>query len=152
MNQDIEQSIEENLAQNGFHVSTTSGYSMYPMLRDRRDRVVILPTDGKRLKRYDLPLYKKPNGKYVLHRILRVKKDHYVIRGDNTYRLERIPFDWVIGYVDEFYRKGKHVSVSSRAYRLYASFWHFIYPVRWIYRMSRIALARVFRIFKKKNP
>ena len=102
MNQDIEQSIEENLAQNGFHVSTTSGYSMYPMLRDRRDRVVILPTDGKRLKRYDLPLYKKPNGKYVLHRILRVKKDHYVIRGDNTYRLERIPFDWVIGYVDEF--------------------------------------------------
>ena len=121
MNQGIEQSIEENLAQNGVHVSTTSGYSMYPMLRDRRDRVVILPVDGKRLKRYDLPLYKRPNGKYVLHRILRVKEDHYIIRGDNTYQLERVPFDWVIGYVDEFYRNGKHVSAASRSYRLYAA-------------------------------
>ena len=146
----MNQSIEENLAANGVHVSTTSGYSMYPMLSDRRDRVVILPVADKRLKRYDLPLYKRPDGKYVLHRILCVKKDHYVIRGDNTYQLERIPFEWVIGYVSEFYRKGKHVSVTSRSYRFYAAFWHRIYPLRRIYRLGRSAAARVLRRLKRK--
>ena len=146
----MNQSIEENLAANGVHVSTTSGYSMYPMLSDRRDRVVILPVEGKRLKRYDLPLYKRPDGKYVLHRILRVKKDHYVIRGDNTYQLERVPFEWVIGYVSEFYRKSRHVSAQSRMYRFYAAFWHMIYPLRRVYRMGRCAAARVLRRLKRK--
>ena len=144
----MNKSIEENLAENGVHVSTTSGYSMYPMLRDRRDRVIIAPIGDKRLRRYDLPLYKRPDGKYVLHRILRVEKDHYVIRGDNTYQLERVPFDWVIGYVTEFYRADKHYNANGRFYRAYAALWHFVYPARVFYRKSRSLAAR---IIKEKN-
>ncbi len=141
--------IEESLAENGVHVSTTSGYSMYPMLRDRRDRVIIVPVGKERLHRYDLPLYKRPDGKYVLHRILRVKDDHYVIRGDNTYTLERVPFEWVIGYVTEFYRADRHVSVNSRLYRTYAAFWHFIYPLRVLYRKALNLAARVWHKIKR---
>ena len=146
----MNKSIEENLAENGFHVSTTSGYSMYPMLRDRRDRVIIKSVQGETLRRYDLPLYKRPDGKYVLHRILRVKDNHYVIRGDNTYELERVPKEWVIGYVTEFYRAERHVLASSRAYRFYAAIWHWIYPLRVLYRKGKSFAYRVWRKIKRK--
>ena len=140
--------IEQNLAENGLHVSTTSGYSMYPMLRDRRDRVIIKPVRDNVLRKYDLPLYKTPNGKYILHRIVRVKDDHYIIRGDNTYTLEKVPFDWVIGYVTEFYRKDKHILTTSRLYRAYAAVWNFIYPIRFAYRKLRSFAGRIWRNMK----
>lgn len=140
--------IEQNLRQNGVHVSTTSGFSMYPMLRDRRDRVIIKSVGDKKLRRYDLPLYRYPDGRYVLHRILKVKDGYYIIRGDNTYSLERIPFEWVIGYVTEFYRKDRHVLSTSRVYRTYAAVWNFIYPIRFLYRKLRSFAGRIWRKMK----
>lgn len=66
-------SLEEELRSGKTCVSTTVGDSMEPMLRNRRDTIIIEPVHG-RLKRYDLPLYRRPDGKYVLHRILHVKR------------------------------------------------------------------------------
>ncbi|MBQ9760809.1 MAG: hypothetical protein IJW16_05625 [Clostridia bacterium] len=146
----MNKSIEDNLTENGFHVSTTSGYSMYPMLRNRRDRVIIKPIGEGTLRKHDLPLYRRPDGKYVLHRILKVKDDHYVIRGDNTYALEYVPKDWVIGYVTEFYRGDRHYTADSRAYRAYAAIWHLIYPLRLLYRKGRSLASRVWHKIKRK--
>jgi len=71
----MNKSIEELLEENGKHFQTTVGDSMEPMLRDRKNVVeIVKPT--RPLKRYDLPLYRRPDGKYVLHRILKVKKFH----------------------------------------------------------------------------
>ena len=50
----IEQIIEED----GKFVCTTSGVSMEPLFKDRRDTVIIFRTQG-RLKKYDVPLYKR---------------------------------------------------------------------------------------------
>ena len=44
------------------------GISMLPMLREGRDSVVLSPAP-ERLRRYDLPLYRRDNGAYVLHRV-----------------------------------------------------------------------------------
>lgn len=46
--------IEETLEKEGVYVSTTVGTSMYPMLRNRRDTIIISPCDTK-LKKYDIP-------------------------------------------------------------------------------------------------
>ena len=147
-----ETTLEKNLAETGIHVSTTVGWSMYPMLRNRRDRIVLTAIGDKVLKKYDLPLYRLPNGKFVLHRILKVCDGYYVIRGDNTYRLERVPFSWVQGYVTEFYRGKKHYSVDSRAYRFYISFWRFLYPIRYVVVGAKRLAGRVYRkLFKKKK-
>ena len=67
-------SLEEERRSGKACVSTTVGDSMEPMLRNRKDTIIIEPVHG-RLKRYDLPLYRRPDGKYVLHRILHVKKN-----------------------------------------------------------------------------
>ena len=64
----------------GRYVSTSVGFSMKPMLRSRRDTVVIVPKTG-RLKKYDVPLY-AVGEKLILHRVVRVLPDGYNIRGD----------------------------------------------------------------------
>lgn len=145
-------SIEIQLAEEGFYVSTTVGMSMYPMLCNRRDRVILLPVGEKKLKKYDLPLYRRPDGRYVLHRIIGVRKGYYVTRGDNTYFKEKVPYEWVVGYVSEFYRKGKHKKANHKGYRAYARFWNWIYPLRAFRFFTRQTLSKIkHRIFHKKQ-
>ncbi len=152
---DLNANIERQLEEQGYYVSTTVGWSMYPMLRNRRDRIVVLPVGQERLKKYDLPLYRRPDGKYILHRIIDVRDGLYIIRGDNTYVKEYIPDDWILGYVSEFYREGRHILSSSKAYRRYAAFWNWIYPVRWLFvkvrRFARRCVGKALRILRGKK-
>lgn len=78
--------IQEILEEKGIFISTTVGVSMFPMLRNRRDTIVIEPVKG-RLRKYDVPLYKRGD-KYVLHRIVKVTTAGYVICGDNCINQE----------------------------------------------------------------
>lgn len=151
-NETANRNIERQLAEQGFYVSTTVGVSMRPMLRNRRDRVIILPIgEDTHLKRYDLPLYRRPDGKYVLHRVIGVREGAYVIRGDNTYSKEYVPNDWILGYVSEFYRGNRHICTDARAYRIYARVWNFVYPVRALLWHCRAVAARVWHKIKPKS-
>ena len=142
--------IEEQLRTNGVYVSTTVGVSMKPMLRNRRDRIVLLPVGKERLKKWDLPMYRRADGKYVLHRIIDVKDDHYIIRGDNTYMKEYVRDEQILGYVSEFYRGNRHVSTDEKGYRRYAAFWHAIYPLRMPLHKLRMLASRVKHFLLRK--
>ena len=63
--------IESILDADGVFVSTTSGVSMYPMLRDRRDTIIVT-RPKERLKKYDVALYRRGES-YVLHRVIKVR-------------------------------------------------------------------------------
>lgn len=151
----MNQKIEEHLSENGFYVSTTVGVSMWPMLRNRRDRVIIQPIGKERLSRFDLPLYKRHDGKYVLHRIIGVEDGYYVIRGDNTYVKEKVPDEWIIGVMTEFYRGEKHIVANSKKYRVYVRFWNFIYPLRHAVRRAKElawGALKKMHLAPKKSP
>lgn len=110
--------IEEILEQEGMYVSTTSGVSMQPLFRDRRDTVIISPVQG-RLKKYDLPLYKRGD-QYILHRVVKVLPDSYVICGDNCISLERdITDDRIVGVMTAFYRKDRYGTPDDFWYKVY---------------------------------
>ena len=98
--------IEEKLKNNEDIYSLTSGISMEPMLRQHRDIVIIKRVNG-RLKRNDVPLYRRAGcDRFVLHRILKVTSDGYVIRGDNLYTKEYDVKDGdIIGVLKAFYRR-----------------------------------------------
>lgn len=99
------------------------GTSMRPMLRQGIDKVVLSPLPGK-LKKYDLPLYQRDNGAYVLHRIVKAE-DTYTCIGDNQFQLEPgVRSDQMIGVVTAFYRGAKRWEVTSCSYRLYCRLWH----------------------------
>ena len=95
--------IEDVLREKGLYVSTTAGVSMNPMLRNRRDTIMVRPPEG-RLKKYDVPLYRRGSA-YVLHRIVKVLPDSYVICGDNCLEKEYgIREEQIIGVLVGFCR------------------------------------------------
>ena len=135
--------FEELLARDGYLVYKTRGVSMEPMLRQNRD-LVIIRIPACRLQKYDVALYRR-GSYYVLHRVIGVEKDHYLIRGDNTYSVEIVPDEAVIGVLTSFKRKGKTISTENRFYRFYVRFWNTIYPARALYARCRRAAVRAAR-------
>ena len=135
--------FEDLLARDGKLVYRTRGVSMEPMLRQNRDLVVIR-VPSARLQRFDVALYRRGDA-YVLHRVIKVKPDHYLIRGDNTYIMETVPDTAVIGVLTGFQRKGKLHDVTEPGYRLYVRFWHGIYPLRLAYILLRRLAIRIAR-------
>ena len=125
--------IKECLA-NGKHIwFSPKGVSMLPMLRQGFDRVLLSPLPEK-FGKYDLPLYQRDNGQYVLHRIVRVGET-YTCVGDNQFALEtRIRPDQMIALVTAFTRKGKKIPVNHLGYRFYCRFWHYSRPIRRVWR------------------
>ena len=140
--------IEAVLQQEGVFVSTTVGVSMYPMLRDRRDTIIIRPCTG-RLKKYDIPLY-RCGEKYILHRIVKVEPDSYVICGDNCRNREYGVRDGqILGVLAGFYRGAKPVDMNGIGYRAYVRLWCAAYPLRYGYKSARILLGRLYRKIRK---
>ena len=137
--------FEKMLAEDGRLVYRTRGVSMEPMLRQNRDLVVI-EVPASRLKKYDVALYKRGTS-YVLHRVIGVKDDHYLIRGDNTYALETVPDSAVLGVLTAFQRKGNKYSGTDRGYRCYVRIWNAIYPLRALRaRCRRLAVGIARRL------
>ena len=112
------------------------GVSMLPLLRQGKDRVELGPLPQK-LKKYDLPVYQMPSGKYLMHRILKVTPTHYICLGDNTLEFETIYPEQMIGVVTAIERNGKRIEVSHPLYRLYCLIWGHTRPLRVLYKRFR---------------
>lgn len=122
--------FEEEIARTGKLFFTNVGDSMLPLLREKRDILIIEKPTG-RLKKYDVPLYKRDNGQYVLHRILQVREQDYVICGDNRWwREEGVTDRHIIGVLTGMVRDGKTVSLDHWKYRLYVHLWCDFFWVR----------------------
>ena len=143
-------SIEEQIGREGYLVSTTAGYSMWPMLKNRRDRVIIRAyKEGERPKQNDLLLYRRGDGKYVLHRALWVDENSCITRGDNTYYLEEVKQKQILGRVTEFYRKDRHCTVDSGFYKTYVWTWRILFPLRALLRGLKIAFHKLLSLAKR---
>ena len=134
--------IENCLKTEGCYVSLTSGVSMRPLFKTHRD-VVVISSPKEELRKYDVALYPRGDGRYVLHRVVGVKDDVYLIRGDNTYKIERVPKSLVVGVMTAFNRKGKQYDLSEFSYKFYSRFWNFIYPVRYLLWIARRLLFKI---------
>ena len=141
--------IEEYLKENGIYVGLTRGISMRPMLREGRDTILISPVSG-RLKKYDVPLYRRGED-YVLHRVVKVREQDYVICGDNCLRREYgITDEQFVGVLSGFRRGDRYVEIDSMCYRLYARVWVAIYPMRFVFMyLKTIAKGCIRRVLKK---
>lgn len=123
------------------------GTSMLPMLRQGVDSVVLSPIKGK-LQKYDIPLYQRASGKYVLHRIIAVGET-YTCMGDNQLRPEPgIREDQLIAVVTAFYRKERAYSVTDPGYRLYCRMWYHSRHLRKFWRRGLGWLRRNLRHLK----
>ena len=60
------------------------GWSMFPLLCDGRDEVVLYPCTEDELRPMDVVLFRY-NGRHVLHRIIRREGARLYIRGDGSF-------------------------------------------------------------------
>ena len=121
------------------------GISMLPMLREGKDTVTLsAPPD--RLKKYDIPLYRRDDGKYVLHRVVSVD-GNYTCIGDNQFVYEpNIRPDQIIALVTAFSRGEKEHRTNEPVYRIYCRFWHHSRVLRHFWRRGIGKLKRIFHI------
>ena len=135
--------IREQLQNGGTVRFAPKGTSMRPMLRQGLDTVVLSPLP-EQLKPYDLPLYQRENGQYVLHRIVAVRDGAYTCIGDNQFEYEYgVTHDQMIGLVTAYYREDKLCKVSGLRYWIYCRYWHNSRRVRWHYLRFRKKLSDV---------
>ncbi|MDD7772045.1 MAG: S24/S26 family peptidase [Firmicutes bacterium] len=153
--------IQEVLQGGGTFRLTITGCSMWPTILGGRDQVT-LSQPPQRLQKYDLPLYRRKSGQFVLHRIVAVEEDGtYICCGDHQWQLEKgLRQEQMVGLATTLVRKGKTIDVTDRRYCRWVHFWVWMLPCRHaifsVYRffsrigeLARAALRKVF--FKKKK-
>lgn len=117
------------------------GKSMYPTIVEKKDSVMLeSPRD---LKVGDAVFYRRENGQYVLHRIMKVRKDSYDMCGDNQVSIERkVPAESVIAKMTGIFKNDVYINTEDASYkkqikalnrkkalpRLWCSFKQLIYP------------------------
>ncbi len=127
--------FEKELERKGTITYTCKGVSMLPLLRQKRDLFTVTKRQG-RCKKYDVALYRRADGAYVLHRVVKVCEDGYVILGDNCLNKEYgIKDEDILGVMTSFVRDGKEYSVDAGLYRVYVKVWYALYPIRRLWKL-----------------
>lgn len=134
----------EDLKKNGFHVTRITGVSMMPLLRQGKDTVQIVSGVPKK---GDVALYCLNQGdKCVLHRVIAVKGDTFIFRGDNCVAKEYVPKDKVFGVLSLIWRDGKEIDVTTdKKYRRYCRFLRATAFIRIPYKKIKFKLKRLFK-------
>jgi len=141
--------IEESLRAGKPVRFSPRGISMLPMIRQGED-CVVLSAAPERLRKYDIPLYQRDDGKYILHRIVKIQKNEageetYSCVGDNQFELEYgVRRDQILAVVTAFSHCGREYSVLEWKYRIYCWFWHYSRPGRRFFRRAKGWLRRHF--------
>lgn len=140
--------IAEQIRAGGTVRFMPKGTSMLPLIHQGKDTVVISPVKG-RLKKYDVPFYRRDDGHFVLHRIVGEKDGKYILCGDNQYVREYgICHEHIIGVLTEVHTPDRIIRVTDKSYIRYSKRRVFTQ------RLKGKAVAfrnRVYRILGDKN-
>ena len=111
--------VRQALSENGRAYVRVTGDSMRPLLRHLKDGVVIVPPD--RIRRGDIVLFDRRNGRYALHRVIRKGKNGFTMAGDNQWHMETdLPYDQVVGVVSDVVRGDRAIPCRHFFLRFYS--------------------------------
>lgn len=125
--------IEQEVERQDHILLQTTGISMEPLLHNRKSTVVI-KKPPKRLNKYDVVLFRRASGEYVLHRILKVRQRDYLICGDNGIYKEPVAREQILGIMTGFYPDmgERYISCEDLEYQRYLRTVGLRYGLRWI--------------------
>ena len=136
--------FKEILDKEGELFYTNVGFSMYPLIREREDILHIKKSDI--YKKGDIVLYYSSSDKYVLHRIIKIKKDKYILAGDYNYFKDKpITRDQILGILVSIKKKDGSIIELSKDKKVRKFFYtYFFLPKALIqYGMKILHLRKV---------
>ncbi len=114
---------KKQLNEKGMVVFVPRGNSMWPMLKNNHQSVIILPKTNP-IKVYDVIFYVRKDGSYVLHRVLAEKNGQYAVCGDSQIELETVSNDQIIGVMKGFYKGKKFIEATDEKYLRKVEKWY----------------------------
>ena len=142
--EDIITILEEKLGNGACVTFSPEGVSMLPLIRPGRDSVTL--SKEAKPKVGDAVFYKRPNGQFVLHRIVQMEDGDFVLSGDNQLLLEKgVKSDWIIATVTSVYRGKKTLKRESKKMAVYLKV---ILPCYKSYLKTRSVLGKLKRKIK----
>lgn len=143
------------LAREGAAPSVTirlDGDSMRPLIRRNRDEVTIQPLN-RPLRTGDVVLFQSRDGRYIVHRVRRLRGSSLQTLGDNCWN----PDPWieekqVLGLAAAVKRNGRSISLNTALSRGLGRAWLAFRPLRNLWRGAKSRAARMIRrIYKKRR-
>ena len=135
--QGIKSDYKIELERNGALAFVPGGNSMWPTLKNRGQSVIV-KLKKERLKAFDVALYQRADGMFVLHRVMSVIDGGYIICGDSQFVLEKVKEEQVFGVMSGFYRGKKYISCDDEKYNR---------QVRRYFKRKRIRKLRIKAFF-----
>lgn len=136
--------VKQQLAEDGQAFVRVTGNSMSPLLKHLRDGVEIVPP--KEIRRGDIVLFDRKNGRYALHRVIRKGETGFSMAGDNQWFMEdNLSYDQIIGVVSCIRRKGKSLSRDNFFLRAYSGMVTIMTRPRINLRKGIVQLGRLVR-------
>lgn len=143
---DIFPLIEEKLKSGGEVTFKPHGISMLPLIRQGKDSAKLKQLD-REARKFDVIFYRRPDGQFVLHRIIGKDKRGFVLCGDNQFIKEYgVSESWIIGVLTSVSREGKgEILCESAEMKLYCRFLF----LRRIYLRGKSFIRRVMSKLKR---
>ena len=123
------------------------GSSMQPLIRRGIDPVTIVPLQ-RPLKNGDVILFTTNPGRFVVHRVWKLKDGYVCPLGDNC----RNPDGWfpeanVLGQAVSYVRNGRRYRLDTQSARIWGRIWMCLFPVRRVYYCARALAGKCYRKF-----
>lgn len=132
--------VESQLQQGNSVRFRVKGHSMFPLLRNDKDEVLLsaLPVSSVP-QLHDIVLFRF-KGKHILHRIISIQGDKYIIQGDGVYlSSEYCGLNDIVGVVTHICRpSGKVIPVGSIWLKNWFRIW-------FLFRFARRYLLAILR-------
>lgn len=123
--------IEETVNKGGSMPLVVTGTSMAPFLKDGKDTVWLEACTDSSFKRGKILLFRRKDGKIVLHRVRNIKADGtLVMNGDAQYWCEDIKKEQALAVVTYIEKNGKKISCNSLKYKIITEAWQILKPLR----------------------
>lgn len=123
---------------------SVTGYSMEPFLRNLKDSALLVSKDFRKIRKRDIVLFERKDGKIVLHRVIRkMDGEKFLVNGDSQLWTETVELKQILAVVTEIERNGKRIRCESNLiYKFASGVWCGLKPIRG-------KIIAVYRFFKK---
>lgn len=123
--------LQELLSQGKDVPLTITGNSMSPFLVHQRDEILISVPDGE-WKKGDMAFFKRKDGHYVMHRIVKVTSEGQCFFVGDAQRMIEGPIDseQIFGKIILVKRKGRWIGPGNFWWEFFEHIWLNIIPLR----------------------